>query len=283
MNKKQKSSKLLGNRSNNHCNQYGRSRNRYCSWRWNKRSGGLYVIGSERHESRRIDNQLRGRSERQGDPGKSKFYSSLEDDLMRLFGSERISSIMNTLGLPDDTPIEHNMITKSLERAQKKVEQFHFSARKQILEFDDVLNKQRVTVYELRRQCLHDTTILEKLCTGISTITEFLINEYQDPIRNKQQNEDNYTEFCKTITDIFPYQPVVEELQASSLKNDHELDPLLINGFKEQIGHFPEEIFGSISKLSLLRHLDAKWMDQLHNMDALREGIGLRAYGQRDP
>ncbi len=246
-----------------------------------KDSGGLYVIGSERHESRRIDNQLRGRSGRQGDPGKSKFYSSLEDDLMRLFGSERISKVMTTLGLPDDTPIEHNMITKSLGKAQKKVEQFHYSARKQILAFDDVLNKQRETVYGLRRQCLHDNTILEKLTQGIGDVVDYLQKMYQDPIKNKNTAPDNYDEFCKALLSIFPYKPISDTLKTAPTANHltHELS----NEFKQVTVHFPEDIFSTISRLTLLRHLDTKWMDQLHNMDALREGIGLRAYGQRDP
>ena len=246
-------------------------------------SGGLYVIGSERHESRRIDNQLRGRSGRQGDPGKSKFYSSLEDDLMRLFGSERIASVMETLGLPNDTPIEHNMITRSLGKAQKKVEQFHFSARKQILEFDNVLDKQRETVYTLRRQCLRDGTILEKLSEGISDILEFLVTVYQEPIKNKATMRENYDDFCKALLDIFPYQPIMDTLKSEEKLTVPQLNTRLIAEFKNQISHFPEEIFGSISRMTLLRHLDVKWMDQLHNMDALREGIGLRAYGQRDP
>ena len=248
-----------------------------------KENGGLYVIGSERHESRRIDNQLRGRSGRQGDPGKSKFYTSLEDNLMRLFGSERIATVMNTLGLPDDTPIEHKMITNSLSKAQKKVEQFHFSARKQILEFDNVLDKQRETVYALRRQCLKDGTILEKLTEGIKEIFDYLITEYQDPIKNKASQKENYNNFCKTLVDIFPYQPVVDRLNPDEKLTRDELEPLLIEQFKQQIAHFPNDIFSTISRMTLLRHLDGKWMDQLHNMDALREGIGLRAYGQRDP
>ncbi len=246
-------------------------------------NGGLYVIGSERHESRRIDNQLRGRSGRQGDPGKSKFYSSLEDDLMRLFGSERIATVMSSLGLPDDTPIEHRMITTSLSKAQKKVEQFHFSSRKQILEFDNVLDKQRDTVYTLRRQCLKSTTILEKLTEGVHSVLEHLILNYQEPFKNRATNEENYTEFCKTLVDIFPYQPIVDELKNNQKLTPETIKEKLVTAFKEQINHFPEELFSTISRLTLLRHLDSKWMDQLHNMDALREGIGLRAYGQRDP
>ncbi len=246
-------------------------------------NGGLYVIGSERHESRRIDNQLRGRSGRQGDPGKSKFYTSLEDDLMRLFGSERIASVMSTLGLPDDTPIEHNMITRSLSKAQKKVEQFHFSARKQILEFDNVLDKQRETVYTLRRQCLREGTILEKLTDGIKDIMDYLNLNYQEPIKNKTTQKDNYEDFCKTLLDVFPYEPIVKQLKSEEKLSKDSLTDQLIEQFKQQISHFPAEIFSTISRLTLLRHLDGKWMDQLHNMDALREGIGLRAYGQRDP
>jgi preprotein translocase subunit SecA len=244
--------------------------------------GGLYVIGSERHESRRIDNQLRGRSGRQGDPGKSKFYSSLDDDLMRLFGSERIAKVMTTLGLPDNTPIEHSMITKSLSKAQKKVEQFHFSARKQILAFDDVLNKQRETVYTLRRQCLNDGTIIEKLTQGIRDILDYLVKDYYDPFKTRDTNSKNYTEFCKILLSIFPYDGIAEQLKQSTITAD-ALHTKLVQEFNRQTGHFPEDIFSTISRLTLLRHLDAKWMDQLHNMDALREGIGLRAYGQRDP
>ena len=210
-------------------------------------NGGLYVIGSERHESRRIDNQLRGRSGRQGDPGKSKFYSSLEDDLMRLFGSERIASVMSTLGLADDTPIEHNMITKSLSKAQKKVEQFHFSARKQILEFDNVLDKQRETVYTLRKQCLKDGTILEKLTDGISTILDFLTINYQTPFKTRSTNEENYDEFCKTLVDIFPYKPIANELKSNQSLTKELTEKKLISAFKEQINHFPEEIFSTIS------------------------------------
>ena len=245
-------------------------------------NGGLYVIGSERHESRRIDNQLRGRSGRQGDPGKSKFYTSLEDDLMRLFGSERIASVMNALRLPDDTPIEHNMITKSLSKAQK-IEQFHFSSRKQILEFDNVLDKQRETVYTLRRQCLREGTILEKLTDGIKDIMDYLTLNYQEPIKTKTTLTENYDDFCKTLLDIFPYEPIVNQLKSNEKITKESLTAELIDKFKHQISHFPTDIFSTISRLTLLRHLDGKWMDQLHNMDALREGIGLRAYGQRDP
>ncbi len=249
-----------------------------------KEIGGLYVIGSERHESRRIDNQLRGRSGRQGDPGKSKFYSSLEDNLMRLFGGEKTSKVMEFLRLPEDTPIEHPMIANQLGKAQRKVEQFHFSARKQILEFDNVLDKQRETVYSIRRQCLKDSTILDRLTDGVTDVYNFLIKEYQYPIKTKKENPENYNEFCKSLVDIFPYQNIAEKLKSESNSElNSTLNNELIKAFKKQTEHFPEKIFSSISRHTLLRQLDSKWMDQLHNMDALREGIGLRAYGQRDP
>jgi preprotein translocase subunit SecA len=245
--------------------------------------GGLYVIGSERHESRRIDNQLRGRSGRQGDPGKSKFYSSLEDDLMRLFGSERISRIMETLGFPDDTPIEHGMITKSLEKAQKKVEQFHFSARKQILEFDNVLDKQRETVYALRRQCLNEAGIIEKLCHEIPTVMAFLNTQYQDPLKSVDNTNELYQDFAKQVYDIFPYPDVQNGFRAGSITSLADIEAMVLSGFKQQLSYFPDPIIRSIAKLTLLHHLDTKWMDHLHTMDTLRDGIGLRAYGQRDP
>jgi preprotein translocase subunit SecA len=190
--------------------------------------GGLHVLGTERHESRRIDNQLRGRCGRQGDPGSSRFYISLEDDLMRIFGGQRIITMMERLGLPADTPIEHGMITASIERAQKKVEQYHFSIRKQVLQYDDVVSRQRETIYTLRHKLLIDQDVTEK-------IQEFLV---------------------KTNC---------------------------IDKYKEKEAQIPPEILRNIERLVLLREIDRKWIDHLHNLDVLREGIGLRAYGQLDP
>ncbi|GBR76310.1 preprotein translocase subunit SecA [Candidatus Termititenax persephonae] len=190
--------------------------------------GGLHVLGTERHESRRIDNQLRGRCGRQGDPGSSRFYISLEDDLMRIFGGQRISSMMERLGLPADTPIEHGIITSSIERAQKKVEQYHFSIRKQVLQYDDVVNRQRETIYALRHKLLMGKDVTEK-------IQEFLV---------------------KTNC---------------------------LDKYKEKEAQIPPDILRNIERLVLLREIDRKWIDHLHNLDVLREGIGLRAYGQLDP
>ena len=192
--------------------------------------GGLHVLGTERHESRRIDNQLRGRCGRQGDPGSSRFYISLEDDLMRIFGGQRIIGMMERLGLPPDTPIEHRMITSSIERAQKKVEQWHFSMRKQVLQYDDVLNRQRETIYALRQNLLHKKEVSEK-------IREFVVNAG----------------------------PEAEE------------------SYKQKTAQIAPEVLQDIERLILLREIDRKWIDHLHNLDVLREGIGLRAYGQLDP
>ncbi len=196
--------------------------------------GGLYVIGTERHESRRIDNQLRGRTGRQGDPGSSKFYVSLEDDLMKLFGSNRISGMMDRLGIEEDTPIEHKLITNALERAQNKVEQYHFSIRKQVLEYDNVMNKQRETIYNLRRRILEGRDLKEKALEMMQDL-----------------GQENFEE----------------------LKKDYEAR-------EEELG---SEIMRQVEKMVMLKVIDKAWIEQLHNMDSLREGIGLRGMGGRDP
>jgi preprotein translocase subunit SecA len=204
--------------------------------------GGLHVIGTERHESRRIDNQLRGRAGRQGDPGSSRFYVSLEDDLMRLFGSNRIAGMMDRLGIAEDTPIEHRMISNTIERAQKKVEEYHFGIRKQVLEFDDVMNKQRETIYQLRRRILEGRELQEKILEMIGQITQ-------------EQPEEERVAF------------------EADLKAKYEA--------KE--GEVGSNNMREIERLVMLRVIDNAWIDQLHNMDSLREGIGLRGMGGRDP
>jgi preprotein translocase subunit SecA len=247
--------------------------------------GGLYVIGTERHESRRIDNQLRGRAGRQGDPGASRFYVSLEDDLMRLFGSDRIARIMDSLGMPDDTPIEHGMVTKSIERAQSKVEKYHFGIRKQILEYDDVMNRQREAVYQFRRQMLEkkdlDGRIREQITLIVSTaVTTFF---EKDEI---QSSGSAYDDFLVHLKAIFPVENLGELIQ--KVVADSGGQPGIVEGLvkvydfrKHQVSaEFFEEL---VTKRILLSTLDRKWIDHLHNMDVLREGIGLRAYGQREP
>jgi len=204
--------------------------------------GGLHVIGTERHESRRIDNQLRGRSGRQGDPGSSRFYVSLEDDLMKLFGSQRVANMMERLGIDEDTPIEHRFITRAIENAQKKVEQYHFSIRKQVLEFDDVMNRQRETIYALRRRILEGRNLKEKILEMMEQMVE-------------EQPEEERKE-------------LKERLVADYLAKEKELGEPLMREIEKQV---------------MLRVLDAAWIEQLHNMDVLREGIGLRGWGGRDP
>jgi preprotein translocase subunit SecA len=245
--------------------------------------GGLHVIGTERHESRRIDNQLRGRSGRQGDPGSSRFYISLEDDLMRIFGGQRIMNIMTTLGLPEDTPIEHGLITRSIEKAQKKVEQYHFSIRKQVLQYDDVMNRQRETIYKLRRKLLLDKDINEKttelITNSVTRLTALYINEGEKP------EQWNWTEFEQAVKDIFQISNIKENLQNTFKLNaiNEKLIDLVNKSYAEKAAKYGQETMQEIAKIILLKEIDAKWIDHLKNMDTLREGIGLRAYGQKDP
>ncbi|RAP26269.1 preprotein translocase subunit SecA [Candidatus Marinamargulisbacteria bacterium SCGC AG-333-B06] len=243
--------------------------------------GGLYVIGTSRHESRRIDNQLRGRSGRQGDPGKTRFYVSLEDDLMRLFGSDRIKSVMETLGMPDDMPIEHSMVSKSLEKAQTKVEKYHFGVRKQILQYDDVLNKQRETIYRVRHSILTES--------DYQLIYQEFLNRLIDDIRNEYPIEELIDEpldgFKKRIEQILPVDN--NEVLIKKIKEEKKMDALnkaIMSFYQYRRDEHPEHLFDYyVTKRVMLMCVDKKWMDHLHNMDILREGIGLRAYGQRDP
>ncbi len=244
--------------------------------------GGLYVMGSSRHESRRIDNQLRGRSGRQGDPGQTKFYVSLEDDLMRLFGSDRIKTIMEKLGMPDDMPIEHRMVTRSLEKAQTKVEKYHFGIRKQILEYDDVLNKQRETIYRFRNSILIKQDYDRLYSDFVNTILEDLELEY--PIK-ELEDSDLKKAFLVRVQQFLPVQNLDESV--SVLIKEQSFSPLkkvLNDYYMYRKNEHPVGVFDEIiTKRIMLMTLDKKWMDHLYNMDILREGIGLRAYGQRDP
>ena len=243
--------------------------------------GGLYVIGTSRHESRRIDNQLRGRSGRQGDPGKTRFYVSLEDDLMRLFGSDRIKSVMETLGMPNDMPIEHSMVSKSLEKAQTKVEKYHFGVRKQILQYDDVLNKQRETIYRIRQSILTESDCQKIYQDFLNRLMESMPQEY--PIEGLV--EDQLDGFKKYIQQILPIENCDDIIK--KIKEEKTLDVLkkaIISFYNYRRNEHPEHLFDQfVTKQVMLMCVDKKWMDHLHNMDILREGIGLRAYGQRDP
>lgn len=243
--------------------------------------GGLHVIGTERHESRRIDNQLRGRSGRQGDPGSSKFYVSLEDDLMRLFGSDRIATVMERLGIPENIPIEHPMITRSIENAQKKVEQYHFGIRKQILEFDDVMNKQRETIYGLRRNILFGKEIKDKIFEMYEMVVDEKIKQF---LPGEEMQNWDFDGFIKAITEILP---VIGMEDIKKINTKEMVKENLVKVFQEAYGRRETEIsplaMKDLSKIIMLRVIDSKWIEQLDNMENLRDGIGLRGYGGRDP
>ncbi|MDO8507451.1 MAG: preprotein translocase subunit SecA [bacterium] len=243
--------------------------------------GGLHVIGSERHEARRIDNQLRGRCGRQGDPGSTQFYVSLEDDLMRIFGSERIGSVMQKLGLPDDQPIQHGMISKSLESAQRKVEGNNFDIRKHLVEYDDVMNKQREYVYGKRRMILGDHDVKTEILDYLSQSAEFLVTENV----NAQTEEFDYDNFIKTFDAIVP----TDNKFKDNIKKEtpEEIIGVAVKYMEKQYEarekEFTPEIMRSIERSVYLHIIDTLWIDHLDAIDRLREGIGLRAYGQMEP
>ena len=246
--------------------------------------GGLYILGTERHESRRIDNQLRGRAGRQGDPGRSKFYLSLEDDLLRLFASDNIASIMDRLGMDENDPIEHKLITRSIERAQKKVEARNFDIRKHVLEYDDVMNQQREVIYAERRKILRGEDLKENIFFMLDKIIESEMDQYANAkLYPEEWTLDGLIEDAEKI-----YAPEgklkKEELEAMSRD---ELEEMLRKtaheayAAREQL--FGEENMRELEKVVMLRVVDNHWMEHLDRMDMLREGINLRAYGQRNP
>lgn len=246
--------------------------------------GGLHIIGTERHESRRIDNQLRGRSGRQGDPGSSRFYLSLEDELMRLFGSENIAAIMDKLGMDEDEPIEHKLVTRSIEQAQKKVEARNFDIRKHVLEYDDVMNQQREVIYGQRRQILMGENMKENIFHMVEKIIDHGMELHADEkLFPEEWNYDSLIEYCE---DYFAPQGRLVKAELEKFSRD-ELREHLIN-VAQELYDARETLFGAdnmreLEKVVMLKVVDAKWMEHLDAMDMLREGIGLRAYGQRDP
>ncbi|MBU2461402.1 preprotein translocase subunit SecA [bacterium] len=239
------------------------------------RVGGLHILGSERHEARRIDNQLRGRSARQGDPGSSSFYISLEDDLMRLFGSERISGIMTKLGLKDDEVIEHPWISKSIERAQKQVEAHNFDIRKRLLEFDDVMNKQRSFIYKERDIILAEPDLSPHLTEMIDELADTIVDTF---ISEESQDIEGLQRAIERTFQISP--ECFEEKNYEKLKEG--LKKSIFERWEIKKKEFSEDFIG-IQKMVMLSVLDNLWKDHLHNMDALKEGVYLRAYGQKDP
>ena len=246
--------------------------------------GGLAILGTERHESRRIDNQLRGRAGRQGDPGSSQFFLSLEDDLMRIFGADNISGIMDKLGMEEDEPIEHSLITKSIERAQKKVEDQNYNIRKYILEYDDVMNQQREVLYEQRRRILGNESLRDTINEMIDKLVTEAVDTYAD--EKLYPEEWDYEGLHKHLSQYFLTSELMsaEEMEEYTRQElDERLHEIAHSEYQDRVDLLGEAMFGQLEKAIMLRVVDSKWMEHLDNMDMLREGIGLRAYGQKNP
>lgn len=250
-----------------------------------REAGGLKIIGTERHESRRIDNQLRGRSGRQGDPGESRFYLSLEDDLLRLFGSEKLMSVFNALGVEDGEQIEHKMLSGAIEKAQKKIEFNNYGIRKNLLEYDQVMNEQREIIYEERRRVLDGESMRDSIYHMITEYVEDLVDKYAPA-------EQSYDEWDLSGMDVALHEtipmlsPVTEEDVAKKEQKElkHLLKERAVKAYEEKEAQFPEpEHLREVERVVLLRAIDGKWMDHIDDMDQLRQGIGLQAYGQKDP
>ena len=248
-------------------------------------AGGLKIIGTERHEARRIDNQLRGRSGRQGDPGESRFYISLEDDLMRLFGSERLMGVFNTLGVPENEQIEHKMLSDAIEKAQKKIESNNFGIRKNLLEYDQVMNEQREIIYAERRRVLNGESmrdaIYKMLTDTVENVVDSLIGDDQD------KADWDLRGLNETLLRTIPLEPITPERIADK-KNKNELKHMLkeeaVKLYELKEAEFPNpEMLRELERVFLLKVIDRKWMDHIDDMDQLRQGIGLQAFAQRDP
>ena len=249
-----------------------------------KAAGGLKIIGTERHESRRIDNQLRGRSGRQGDPGQSQFFISLEDDLLRLFGSEKLMAMFDTLGVPENEQIQHKMLTNAIEKAQMKIESNNFGIRKNLLEYDQVMNEQREIIYAERRRVLDGESMRDVI---YKMITDRVENTVDTCISADQESDEwDLHELNELLIPIIPLKPVTKEdvkgIKANELK--HRLKEQAVKLYEAKESEFPEpEAVRELERVVLLKVIDRKWMDHIDDMDQLRQGIGLQAYGQRDP
>ena len=249
-----------------------------------REAGGLKIIGTERHESRRIDNQLRGRSGRQGDPGESRFYISLEDDLMRLFGSERLMNVFNALGVEEGEQIEHKMLSSAIEKAQQKIESNNFGIRKNLLEYDQVMNEQREIVYEERRKVLGGENMRDSIFHMMNDYIENVV----DKVIGADQDYDEWDlkELNVSIRGTVPMAVITEEdvKDMSQKELKHMLKERAAKAYEAKEAEFPEpEHIREIERVVLLKVIDAKWMDHIDDMDQLRQGIGIQAYGQRDP
>ena len=250
-----------------------------------KALGGLKIIGTERHESRRIDNQLRGRSGRQGDPGESRFYLSLEDDLMRLFGSDKLMSMFNALGVPENEQIEHKMLSTAIEKAQKKIETNNYGIRENLLKYDEVMNEQREVIYAERLQVLNGENMRNVIMKMLNDIVEGAV----DMSIGDEQSADkwNFKELNELILPIIPLKPLELNDEIRHMKKDelkHALKEKATKFYEAKEAEFPDaEQIREIERVVLLKVIDNKWMSHIDDMDQLRQGIGLQAYGQRDP
>lgn len=251
-----------------------------------RQAGGLYIIGTERHESRRIDNQLRGRAGRQGDPGESRFYISLEDDLMRLFGGERIAGLMNRLNIDEDTPIENNMLSNTIENAQRKVEARNFSTRKNVLQYDDVMNRQRELIYNQRDQVLDGDNVKDEIIKMMHQSVEDTVETYLPESETHEQwnivgLHDNYMGWLLTEEDLQYSEDEIKTLSKDDIKADliKKVDDLC--AFREEL--FGENVTRELERVVMLKCVDVQWMDHIDAMEQLKRGIHLRGYAQRDP
>ncbi len=249
-----------------------------------KELGGLFILGTERHEARRIDNQLRGRSGRQGDPGESQFYLSLEDELLRIFGGDSIKRILSTLKIPEDEPIQHKLLSRQIENAQKKVEAYNFSIRKNLLDYDNVLDKQREIIYKERDKILKGGSVHDEIVQMVREVTDkIVLSHYNEDIGIQEEEID---ELEKSLSFLINRKVTLDREAILSMRKEElleELEDVAIKAYEDKISSFGEQLKDEIEKYILLRTIDSNWKDHLYAMDDLKEGIGLRAYGQQDP
>ena len=247
-----------------------------------KDAGGLKIIGTERHESRRIDNQLRGRAGRQGDPGESRFYISLEDDLMRLFGSEKLMQVFEKLGVKNGEQIEHKMLSNAIEKAQKRIEGNNFAIRKNLLEYDQVMNEQREIIYAERERVLNGDNMRDTIYHMMNDQAEVIVDRIIP--KNQEPEASDLKTLNMELYDIFQLQIFdnIDDFSADELKQQIKEQTALLYEFKEMEFQNAEQL-RELERIILLKVIDAKWMDHINDMDQLRQGIGLQAYGQRDP
>jgi preprotein translocase subunit SecA len=247
--------------------------------------GGLHIIGTERHESRRIDNQLRGRAGRQGDPGSTRFYLALDDDLMRLFGGERLAKLMDSMNVPDEEAIEAGMVTRSIERAQRKVETYHFNIRKNVLEYDDVMNKQREIIYRERRKVLEGGDMRDSMLQMIRQVVQAQADQYINP--QVQREEWDLRGLLQSVSTFVPLIGTIPLSEIESLPGYAaivaHLQELAATAYEVKEATLEPEQLRQFERYIMMRTFDQKWIEHLHDIDALRDGIGLRAYGQKDP